>query len=57
MGRSGASAATLSNSTAAAAEWALDSAAAELGLLRGDLVEDLFLVELGEDFALADGVR
>ena len=28
----------------------------ELGLLRGDLVEDLFLIELGEDLALADGV-
>ncbi len=29
----------------------------ELGFLRGDLVEDLLLVELGEDLALADGVR
>ncbi len=28
----------------------------QLGLLRGNLVEDLFLIELGEDLALADGV-
>ncbi len=28
----------------------------ELGLLRGDLVEDLFLVELGEDLAAVDGL-
>ncbi len=38
----------------AAAARALDSAAASVGLLGGHLVEDLLLVELGENLALLD---
>jgi len=54
MGKSGASALTLSCWMLAEKVVTLASEAGELGALRGDLREDLLLIELGEDLAFGD---